>query len=183
MTRPGGVHVAVGIMRNKIEALENLVRTLAKMWEDDGCVLILLDDEFHFRQVGVDVEHHAELVYLLHQHLKFLDRVRVGNSVVAELTHPDKAQLFAAVFNLAQGLVNEQRIHHAGSHKAPAVSLDVAGDFAVAFDEFRRTLGKLAAHGIDDAPLDTGAVEIADKILKAFGYGIPLPHGAIFAGA
>ena len=93
------------------------------------------DDVIDFFVLGMNVENHPEFDDVLDQQFELLDRVLVRDHIVAQLAHPDKPELLAAVVDFLQSFVDELRIDYAGAFETPFVLLHEAGDLAVAGDE------------------------------------------------
>ena len=56
--------------------------------------------------------------YVLDKELELLDRVFVGDHVVAELPHPDEPELLPAVLDLLERLIDELGVDDTGTHEA-----------------------------------------------------------------
>ena len=143
----------------------------------------LLNDVLHLLEFGVDIQHHVHFDRLIDQHLEFLDRVLERRHVITKLAHPRESELLAALLDLSQGLIDEERVYHSGAQKTALVLFDIARHLAVPGNELRGCLGLLTAHRVDDAALDTGAVQVADELLERPGYRMPLPDFAGFGRA
>ena len=110
---------------------------------------------------------------LLHQQLELLDRVLVGRHVVAQLAHPDEAELLPAVLDLLQGLVDELGVDDARPHEAALRLLDEVAEAVVQVDaEFAEgggVLGSLFAEVVadsEDAPLLKALAEDCARIAE-----------------